>query len=169
MTPEQKTTALFGGKLITVAFEPVADLAAESGVRETPPEQIKVRQIRIVDFKQGEKLLNDDEIEFVAFLVNRPREFIVGKPAKKDDAGNVTAPEIPAITAESYEAILATGKEVNAAGFFFFCQRRMELELARNGQAMAAMVAHLPAAQLAQIQSLSTLPTSLPKPPLRPR
>jgi hypothetical protein len=116
-----KNIILFGGKNITINFEPVADPAAEGGYRAPAAEEIKVRQIPVCEYESGFPLVND-ESALVGFLCakNKPWAFT--------------------LTPESHEEVLKTGREVNAKGFFSSCQRRTELEDKREAKAQADMI-----------------------------
>jgi hypothetical protein len=112
-----KNTILFGGKNITVNFEPVADPAAVGGFRESVAEEIKVRQIPVREYETGFPLV-DDEPALVAFLCGKPKPWAL------------------TLRPESYEDALVTGREVNVKGFFSYCQRRTE----RDAKAQADMI-----------------------------
>jgi hypothetical protein len=112
------TDTLFGGRKIEVYFEPLPE-------GSTPPAQtMTVRQIPVRDYDVGLKYFTD-EIALVAFLVGRPREFAF------------------TLSPQSYEEILSVGKEVNARGFFAFCQRRIEAKEQMDAAALVT-IAQLP-------------------------
>jgi hypothetical protein len=145
------THTLFGGKKITVAFEPAPD-----GTLPTPAE-IQVRQIPVREYEAG-FLFVDDEPALVGFLC-----------AQKKDWALTLAPE-------SFEEILVTGREVNAKGFFSFCRRRMARNREREAD-MIGLMATLPADQMKtltdrglELQRLSRSPILSPgfvSPPAR--
>ena len=119
-----KNITLFGGKPITVKFEPVPDPVAEGGFRMPAPESIKVLQIPVRDYDAGFGFVAD-EVALVAFLCGKPREWAL------------------TVAPDSFEEILTTGREVNAKGFFSFCQRRTE-HLERENAALIGAMATLP-------------------------
>jgi len=114
-----KNTTLFGGKTITVHFEPLPDGTA------VPDEQIKVRQIPVRDYEIGFPFV-DDEPALAGFLCGT---------GLRSWALNLTP--------ESFEEVLTIGREVNAKGFFSFCQRRTE-RAAHEQAAMIGIMATLP-------------------------
>jgi hypothetical protein len=130
---------LFGGKLVTVSFEPTeAEMKTwegrnvsgpENGDGGTPSlprtEQVRVRQIPIRDYERGFALVHD-EIALAGFLCGKDRAWAL------------------TLAPQSYELVLAAGKEVNEKGFFAFAGRRAA-ELAEKEQ--AAMVVGLQIAQ----------------------
>ena len=131
---------LFGGKMVTVRFEPLADGTVPAA------QEIKVRQIPVRDYEAGFPLV-DDEPALVSFLAGKDRPWSL-----------TTAPA-------SFEEILATGREVNAKGFFSFCRRRMERNREREAD-MIGLMATLPADQMKtlterglELQRLSRSPT----------
>lgn len=112
------STTLFGGRKITISLE--GDPATPNQV------EVTVRQIPIRDYDAGFKSFTD-EIELVALMVGKPREFVM------------------TLTPESYEEILAAGREVNERGFFAFCRRRIEADTQKEALNAAAL-AQLPEA-----------------------
>lgn len=154
-TQDPKLTTLFGGRSITVNFEPVPDPAAEGSFRVPDPEQIKVRQIPVRDFDAGFQFVKaKDEAALVAFLAGKPKAWAL------------------TLTPGSYEDILAAGREVNDRGFFSSCQRRMELE-EKEMAAMIKAMGTLPpetlrlAAELGKKSISQTLPPGFVPPPVR--
>jgi hypothetical protein len=144
-----KNTALFGGKFLAVRFEPLPDGTT------VPDAEIKVRQIPVRDYETGLALVNDEPA-------------LVGLLCGKDKAWALT------LAPESYEAALITGREVNAKGFFTFCQRHTEQ--AQKQQAdMIGLMATLPEATIKlamekglAMQNQSRSPISSPGLPLSP-
>ena len=125
-----KNTTLFGGKTITVHFEPLPDGPGFAEASPPVPDaQIKVRQIPVREYETGLPFI-DDEPALVGFLVAQTSG-LCGK------AWALT------LTPESFEEVLTTGREVNEKGFFSFCQRRME-RAAREQAAMIGVMATLP-------------------------
>jgi len=127
-----ETISLFGGKTITINFEPVADAAAEGGFRVPPAEEIKVRQIPVREYDAGVGLVND-EPALAGFLCQR----LSPQPSTLNKSWALT------LTPESFEEVLKTGRDVNAKGFFSACQRRTEHD-AKAQAAMIGMMASLP-------------------------
>lgn len=125
---------LFGGKIVRIKFEPVADALAEGGFRVPPEEDIKVRQIPVREYDAGFGYV-DDEISLVSWLCAKPKAWAV-----------MLAPE-------SFEEILATGREVNAKGFFSFCQRRTE-RLEKQNAALYGALANLPQETMKRMMEL---------------
>jgi hypothetical protein len=114
------TDTLFGGRKLEVFFEPLAD-------GTVPPAQtLLVRQIPTRDYETGLQHYHD-EPALVAFLVGQPREFAF------------------TLSPQSYEAVLATGREVNEQSFFAACRRRMAAAQEKEFQA-AILMARLPEA-----------------------
>lgn len=103
------STTLNAGRKINVTLEAAGD-ATEPNVVE-----VTVRQIRICDYDQGLKCFLN-EIELVAFLIGKDKSWVTGTATT------------PGITPESFENILAVGREVNERGFFASCRRRIEAE-----------------------------------------
>ena len=117
---------LFGGKMVTVRFEPLADGTVPAA------QEIKVRQIPVRDYEAGFPLV-DDEPALVSFLAGKDRPWSL-----------TTAPA-------SFEEILVTGREVNAQGFFSYCQRhtaRLQAREARQQADMIGLMATLPPEQI---------------------
>ncbi len=115
-------TTLFGGKNITVQFEPAADGSPPAAA------EIKVRQIPVREYENG-VLLVDDEPALVGFLCGKDRAWAL------------------MLIPEAFEEILVTGREVNAKGFFSFCRRRMERTREREAD-MIGLMATLPPEQI---------------------
>ena len=140
------TTTLFGGRSITVTFEPA------DGAVEQRTEEIRVRQIKLKDYERGFSLIGD-EIALAAFCVH---------PAR-DKAWAET------LTPESYEALHAAAEEVNANGFFVFAARRARQIHEEQERQIAAMSAMPPEAmKLAfELGNKSVSGSTLPGP--RPR
>lgn len=114
-----KNIALNGGLKFTVSFELLAD-----GTLLAPAE-IKIRQIPVRDYDAGFHFV-DDEPALVGFLCAKDKSWALG------------------LAPESFEEVLAKGREVNQKGFFSFCQRRMERAEKQNASMISAM-ATLPA------------------------
>jgi hypothetical protein len=160
MNNEQKTVALFGGKLLTVNFEPLAAAAAEGGASVPASQELKVRQIPIRDYARGFTLV-EVEPALVGFL-GAGRD---GVPPSHDKAWALT------LAPDSYEEILAAGREVNARGFFAFCQRHTEaLEKKQQATMLAGMTLLKDHPELlAQVmKSGAASPTTSPVWPPRP-
>lgn len=119
-----KNITLFGGKNITVHFEPVADASAEGGFSVPPAEEIKVRQIPVREYETGLPLV-DDEPALVGFLCGKNKPWAL------------------TLTPESFEDVLAAGREINAKGFFSSCQRHME-RAAKQQADMIGVMATMP-------------------------
>jgi len=114
---DAKTVALNGGILLTVLFEAV-------GTAEPVSSQVKVRQIPVREYETGFPFV-DDEPALVGFLCGQPKEWAL------------------TLSPSAFEEILETGREVNAAGFFSSCQRRME-RIQKAQAAMYGALANLP-------------------------
>jgi hypothetical protein len=114
-----KNTTLFGGKTITVHFE---SIFADGST--TPDAQVKVRQIPVREYETGFPFV-DDEPALAGFLCGKDKPWAIN------------------LTPESFEEVLTIGREVNAKGFFSFCQRRTE-RAAREQAAMIGIMATLP-------------------------
>ena len=112
---------LYGGRALTVTFEPATSATPDAPLRT---EEIRVRQIPIRDYDAGFKCFTD-EVALVAFLAGQPREWAF------------------TLLPESYEEILALGREVNERGFFASCRRRMEADLNRE-IAISTAVSQMP-------------------------
>jgi len=110
---------LNGGLKHTVNLEPLADGTLPPAV------EIKIRQIPVREYENGFPLV-DDEPALVGFLCAKDKIWALG------------------LAPESFEEVLTKGREVNAKGFFSFCQRRMERAEKQNASMIAAM-ATLPA------------------------
>ena len=149
------TTTLFGGKLMTALFEPLPDGTP------VPAQEIKVRQIPVREYEIGFPLAND-EAALVGFLVGKDKNFAL------------------TLAPESFEELLATGREVNRRGFFSFCQRRMEQIQRREAaeqERMLGLMAKMSAEEIRamtqrgqELQRLSALPILSPgfvSPPAR--
>jgi hypothetical protein len=113
-----KNITLNGGKNITVNFEPQADGSPAAAA------EVKVRQIPVRDYERGFVLVSD-EVALAGFLCG------------KDKAWALT------LAPESFEEVLATGREVNERGFFSHCQRLTERTEKQNA-AMIGVMATLP-------------------------
>ena len=151
-----KNTTLFGGIVLVARFEQASELEAA-----IVPQQIKVRQVPVREYDAGFACV-DDEPALVGFLCGQKKEWAL------------------TLAPESFEEILITGREVNAKGFFSFCQRRMERNQERAAREQADMIglmATLPAEKLKELtarglemQRQSRLPILSPEfvsPPVR--
>ena len=144
-----KNITLFGGKNITVNFEPVADAAAEGGWRRPEPESIKVRQIPVCEYESG-ALLVDDEPALAGFLCAKNKSWALR------------------LAPESFEDVLATGREVNAKGFFSSCRRRMEREAKAQADMIGVMATLPPETMKAMIERGLAIQARSPLPTLSP-
>lgn len=136
---DPKTTTLFGGRTV-----PVLQLDGAAA-------EVTVRQLPLGDYERAFALA-DDEIALTAFLCGQPKEWAY------------------ALAPESYERLQAAAQEVNAKGFFAWVGRRLQREQAQQQAMLAAMSSLPPDVLKAAIQAGQSIsPTSLPKPPPRPR
>jgi len=122
MNTNEKTTTLFGGKTVTVSFEPTAGDAAGGEISSdfTPrTEQVRVRQIPLRDYERGFGVVTD-EIALSGFLCGRDRNWAL------------------TLAPQSHELVISTGREVNAEGFFAFAARRADQIEKQNQGAMVA-------------------------------
>jgi hypothetical protein len=118
-------TTLFGGKNITVNFEPVVPQGGTADQATVPPpESVKVRQIPVREYEVGFAFV-EDEPALVGFLCGQNKQWAL------------------TLAPVSYELVLATGREVNRDGFFSYSQRRTE-RAAKEQAAMIGMMATLP-------------------------
>ncbi|MEI8288768.1 MAG: hypothetical protein WCH99_04800 [Verrucomicrobiota bacterium] len=148
---DPKTITLNGGVMLTVSFEPLADGTVP------PPASIKVRQIPVRDYEAGFPFV-DDEPALVGFVCGLNKAWAL------------------TLSPDSFEEVLATGREVNAKGFFTHCQRRME-RIQREQAALYGAIATMPPETVKQMmekglamQNRSHLPTLSPgyvSPPVR--
>jgi hypothetical protein len=128
MTTNETNITLFGGKLITVTFEPTeAELQTSDFTLRTS--EVRVRQIPIREYERGFQLVQD-EIALAGFLVAAPRQS-AADPCNCSRAWALT------LTPQSYELVLATGREVNEKGFFAFARRRAAEQAEKEQAAMA--------------------------------
>jgi hypothetical protein len=100
MNSENQT--FLGGAMLTVTYAPKDGL-----VTSAPTEEIKVRQLPLLEYERALPLL-DDEFALTALFCSRDKAWI-----------GTLAPE-------SYEALLAKAREVNELGFFAYSRRRLE-------------------------------------------
>lgn len=146
MNNAEKTTALFGGKLVAVVFE------------DGTTNNISVRQLKLADYESAFAIA-DDEIAITAFCCRLP------DPAAKP----FTRPWALTLTPESYELLQATAQEVNAKGFFAYAERRKQKLSVENRDMLAAM-GNLPpetlklAMELGRSASLTSSPRPRPIP-----
>ena len=133
---------LNGGLLLTVEFEKLPDGS------QPAPQEIKIRQIPVREYEAGFPLV-DDEAGLVGFLCARERGWALTlQPA-------------------AFETVLEKGREVNARGFFSFCQRRMERLEKQNVSAISAMAA-LPPEMLRQVMELGQAKVNASRSPFLP-
>lgn len=124
----QKNETLIGGRKLTVNFETLPDGTMP------PAEAVLVRQVPLREYEAG-LLVFEDEFARTAFICGRDKKWVL------------------TLTPESYEALRVAAEEVNAQGFFVYCQRRVAEFL--------ALPAHVRAQFLA---APSTSPTGSPAP-----
>ena len=127
-------------------------------------EFIHIRQIPVKDYPKGFSLV-ENEAALASFLVSGPPP--AGSATVYPAAGQYFGFRPPAwaesLAPESYELILARGREVNKNGFFAYCGRQSAAAQDRLRTQIAAM-AQLPpdVMKLAMEQGLkSTSPISL--------
>lgn len=136
-------TTLFGGREVVAQFIPTPGT-------EPGKDAVRVRQLSLRDYERAFALI-DDEIALAAF--------ICGKDKKWADE----------LLPESYEALYAAAREVNAAGFFAWSLRRRAQEQQVQDRAVAAMAGMSPEAlKTAFEMGRSLLQTPSLRPP-RPR
>lgn len=134
-------TTLLRGKLVLVTFDDEATL----------PLEVRVRQIPVREYEAGFKLYTD-EVALIAFLCAKPKEWALS------------------LSPESYEEVIAIGREVNARGFFSFCLRRSEQEKTEQAQlfqVLSKMPPEVIQIAVAHSQQQSASPGS--SQPVRPR
>lgn len=141
-----------------------AGIEAEVVYADGKSEFIHIRQIPVKDYPKGFAVA-DQEAALVSFLVSGPAPAgsTTVYPAAGQYFGFRPAAWAESLAPESYESVLARGKEVNAGGFFAYCGRQTAAAQEKLRVQIAAM-AQLPpdVMKLAMEQGLkSTSPTSL--------